>query len=143
MKKKLEIVAYQVKCGSARQLIAPELDGSCPALDFLRELKRDNAKGFQILDGQMRFLADAPKIIPREQFKRLDSATQLYEFRLRSGIRLYCCLFGDALVILTNGGKKNTPKEQNKDIKRAKQLSQDLREKLTKKAVIKLKKTQL
>ena len=121
MKKKLEITAYQVKLGAERQLITVELDGSCPALEFLKNLKQDNAKGFQILDGQMRFLADVAEIIPRKQFKLLDTTRQLYEFRQRSGIRLYCHLAGDTLVILTNGGKKNTKKEQNRDIQIAQQ----------------------
>lgn len=100
MKKPLEIIAYQVKIGSARELVALELDGKCPARDFLTELETSNSKGFQILDG----------------------ARQLYEFRTRSGIRLYCFLAGQALVFLTNGGKKNTKKEQNRDIQSAKRF---------------------
>ncbi|MCP5531970.1 MAG: type II toxin-antitoxin system RelE/ParE family toxin [Akkermansiaceae bacterium] len=119
MKKPLEIVAYQVKAGAARETVALQLDGECPARDFLLELAANNAKGFQILDGQIQFLCDAPRIQPRETFKLLDASRQLFEFRLRSGIRLYCFLAGEALVLLTNGGKKNTKKEQNADIQRA------------------------
>lgn len=122
MKKKLEILAYQVKLGSARQLIAPVLDGACPAQDFLTDLAKNNAKGFQILDGQMRFLADVPDIVPRDRFKLLDTKRQLYEFKVRSGLRLYCHLADDTIVVLTNGGKKNTKKEQSRDIAAAKTL---------------------
>lgn len=64
MKKPLEIIAYQVKIGSARELVALELDGKCPARDFLTELETSNSKGFQILDGQFRFLCDVAHVIP-------------------------------------------------------------------------------
>ena len=120
MKKALEIIAYQVKSGSARDLVALELDGKCPARDFLTELEASNSKGFQILDGQIRFLSDVTNVVPRGTFKLLDGSRQLYEFRTRSGIRLYCFLAGETLVLLTNGGKKNTKKEQNRDIQSAK-----------------------
>lgn len=119
MKKPLEIIAYRVKAGVAREVVALELDGECPARDYLLDLANNNAKGFQILDGQIRFLCDVPKVGPRETFKLLDASRQLYEFRLRSGIRLYCVVVGTELVLLTNGGKKNTKKEQNTDIQRA------------------------
>lgn len=119
MKKQLEIIAYQVKVGASRELVALELDGKCPARDFLLDLENHNAKGFQILDGQIRFLSDVDQVVPRESFKILDSSRKIYEFRTRSGIRLYCFLSGETLVFLTNGGKKNTKKEQNHDIKKA------------------------
>lgn len=121
MKKDLEIIAYEVQTGVARELVALELDGKCPAQDFLLDLESNNAKGFQILKGQIRFLADVPNVVPRDTFKLLDASRHLYEFRTRSGIRLYCFLAGDTIVLLTNGGKKNTKKEQNKDIRKAKQ----------------------
>jgi hypothetical protein len=120
VKKSLEIIAYQIKSGDARELVALELEGKCPARDFLLDLEASNAKGFQILQGQIRFLSDVPNIAPRDTFKLLDVSRQLYEFRTRSGIRLYCFLSGETLVLLTNGGKKNTRKEQNRDISQAK-----------------------
>lgn len=119
MKKPLEIIAYRVKAGVVREAVALELDGDCPAKDYLLELADNNAKGFQILDGQIQFLCDVPQVGPRKTFKLLDASRQLYEFRLRSGIRLYCVVVGSELVLLTNGGKKNTKKEQNSDIQRA------------------------
>jgi len=121
VKKDLDIVAYEVHSGIKRELVALELDGKCPAQEFLLNLETTNAKGFQILKGQIRFLADVQNIVPRDTFKLLDAARQLYEFRTRSGIRLYCFLVGHTIVLLTNGGKKNTRREQNKDIQKAKQ----------------------
>lgn len=115
----MELIAYRVKAGVAREAVALELDGHCPARDFLLELAESNAKGFQILDGQIQFLCNVPQVSPRETFKLLDTSRQLYEFRLRSGIRLYCAVVEREIVLLTNGGKKNTKKEQNSDIQRA------------------------
>lgn len=50
------------------------------------------------------------------------------EIRLRSGIRLYTFtttiegLPHPQLIVATNGGKKNTNKEQQRDIKRARKI---------------------
>ena len=118
----MAIPAYQVKNGAERQIIALALDNRSPAKDFLIELYKSNPKGFQILDGQMRFLCDVPEIKNRQTFKILDANRKLYEFHPRTGLRLYCFLADNSLVILTNGGKKNTKKEQSRDIARAKTI---------------------
>ena len=78
-----------------------------------------------MLYGQIRFLCDVPEIRNRKTFKMLDPSRQLYEFRTRAGLRLYCFLHGNQLVLLANGGKKNTKKEQTRDIEHAKQLQDE------------------
>ena len=120
MKKGLEIRAYQVECGPKRDLVALELDGRSPAVEFLRKLKKSNAKGFQILEGHMRALGAVDEVTPRHTFKQLDASRQLYEFKVRSGIRLYCCLLGGALVILTNGGTRIHRKSRIKILEKPK-----------------------
>lgn len=115
----IEIPLYLIHAGTVREVVALGLHGDRPALDFFLELKRTNPKGHQILSGQIEFLCNAPRLYPRETFKLLDPERKIYEFRTRFGLRLYCFLDGDALVILTNGGKKNTAKEQSRDISRA------------------------
>jgi hypothetical protein len=125
VKSPLEIPLYLVHSGSSRQVVALATCGELPGLDYLGELKQHNPKGYQILYNQFRFICDAPMIRNRDAFKLLDSARRLYEFRTRSGLRLYCFFEGEALVLLTNGGKKNTPKEQNRDIQRAKALQDE------------------
>lgn len=127
MNKALEITLYSIHVGSVREVVALGLDGEVSGLNFLRDLRRTNPKGHQILSGQIKFLCETPWLRPRETFKLLDAERQLYEFRLRSGLRLYCFLDGNALVILTNGGKKNTPKQQTRDIDRATRLHDEFR----------------
>lgn len=127
MKNPIEIPLYSIHVGRVREVVALGLHGECPGLDFLRDLQRANPKGHQILSGQIEFLCGIPWLRNRETFKLLDPTRQIYEFRIRSGLRLYCFLDGDALVILTNGGKKNTPKEQTRDIARATRLHDEFR----------------
>jgi len=125
VKSPLEIPAYLVHRGSLREVVALGLHDELPGLDYLREVRRSNPKGYQILVVQITLLCNTPEIRAKTTFKLLDSTRQLYEFRTRSGLRLYCFLEGDTLVILTNGGKKNTPREQNRDIQRAKKQQDD------------------
>jgi hypothetical protein len=108
--------------GAAREVVALGIHDERPGLDYLSELRRSNPKGHQILIGQIRLLCDVPDLRTKATFKLLDPNRQLYEFKTRSGLRLYCFADGNALVILTNGGKKNTPREQNRDIEKARRL---------------------
>jgi len=127
VKNPIEIPLYSIHVGSVREVVALGLGGEVSGLDFLRDLQRANPKGHQILSGQIEFLCETPWLRPRETFKLLDSERKIYEFRIRSGLRLYCFLDGDALVILTNGGKKNTPKQQTRDIAQAIRLHDEFR----------------
>jgi hypothetical protein len=127
MNNPLEIVGYLVKSGASREVIALELDGQCPARDYLLDLANHNAKGWQILSSQIRLSADVPRLQTRDTFKLLDPSRQLYEFRTRSGLRLYCFLNDDQLILLTNGGKKNTTKEQDRDIRKSQAFCDEFR----------------
>jgi hypothetical protein len=122
VKSPLEILLFSIHRGAAREVVALGLHDERPGLDYLGELRRSNPKGHQILIGQIRLLCDVPDLRTKATFKLLDPTRQLYEFKTRSGLRLYCFADGDALVILTNGGKKNTPREQNRDIEKARRL---------------------
>lgn len=121
MKNSLEIPVYVIKKGSHRTVAALGLDGINLAQDFFDALKADNPKGFQILLGQITLVAESPNI-PRNSsvFKPLDQSRQLYEFKTRFGLRLYCFVDGGAVVILTNGGGKGS--RQSRDIARAMEL---------------------
>ena len=125
-----------MKAGEVREVIALEIDGLCPARDFLIDLASHNPKGWQILSSQIRLSADVPRLQTRDTFKLLDLSRQLYEFRTRSGLRLYCFLDGDQLILLTNGGKKNTIKEQNRDIGKARACCDEFRSRVASGAVL-------
>ncbi len=45
----------------------------------------------------------------------------LYEFKWKSGLRVYFCFNGKLVVLLINGGTKNG---QKKDVEKAKRLKQ-------------------
>jgi hypothetical protein len=122
VKNELVIPVFMIHRGACRSVLALGLGGERPALAFLDELQRQNPKGLQILRGQLKLLCELPVIRARDTFKLLDSHRQLFEFRTRAGLRLYCFLDGDSLVVVTNGGKKNTRKEQDRDINRARDL---------------------
>ena len=77
-----------------------------------------------ILHGYFKTLCHERELHERATFKCLDRATGLYEFRL-SSLRLYCFVFGNTLVLLTNGGTKNNPKEQSRDIAKARKIQQE------------------
>ena len=49
-------------------------------------------------------------------FKKLDN---IFELKFKSGLRVYYVFDGDKLILLLNGGGKNTKREQSRDIKQA------------------------
>jgi putative addiction module killer protein len=50
-------------------------------------------------------------------FKKIDN---IYELKFKSGLRVYYSFDGKKLVLLLNGGGKNTKRDQNKEIEQAK-----------------------
>ena len=52
-------------------------------------------------------------------FRRLGS---IYELKFKSGIRVYYGFLDGELILLLNGGNKNTKREQNNDIQQAKDI---------------------
>lgn len=71
------------------------------------------------------FVSNFPTYEHKENFKHVGDG--IYEFK-RPGLRLYAFYdeIGDErqLILCTNGGSKNTKKEQQADIARAKSLQQ-------------------
>ncbi len=55
-------------------------------------------------------------------FKKLGD---IYELKFKSGIRVYYSFDGKQLILLLNGGGKNTKREQSKDIEQAKKIYQE------------------
>ncbi len=47
---------------------------------------------------------------------------EIFELKFSSGLRVYYGIRGEELVLLLNGGNKNTKREQNNDIKQAKEI---------------------
>jgi hypothetical protein len=124
VKEPLEVLAYGIYTGSIRSVAALALDGSDDLANYLASLRKSNPKGHAILHGYFKTLCNERELHERGTFKCLDRAAGLFEFRL-SSLRLYCFVYENTLVLLTNGGTKNNRKEQSRDIDRARKIQQE------------------
>lgn len=124
MKEPLEVHTYEIYSGSVRTVAALALDGSDDLANYLSRLRKSNPKGHAILHGYFKTICNERGLHERGTFKCLDRAAGLYEFRL-SSLRLYCFVYENTLVLLTNGGTKNNQKEQSRDIARARKIQQE------------------
>lgn len=55
-------------------------------------------------------------------FKKID---QISELKFKNGLRVYYAHEGDQILLLLNGGGKNTKRDQNRDIEKAKQVLEE------------------
>jgi putative addiction module killer protein len=55
-------------------------------------------------------------------FKKVD---QVSELKFKSGVRIYYAHEGNQILLLLNGGGKNTKRGQSKDIQKAKQVLEE------------------
>jgi putative addiction module killer protein len=55
-------------------------------------------------------------------FKKLGN---IFELKLKSGIRIYYAVVEDRIVLLLNGGNKNNKRSQSRDIALAKKIFQE------------------
>jgi hypothetical protein len=122
--KELEIRLNTIHVGSARRVVTLGLDGKDHALEFLDSLAKSNRSGFEAIRARVRAVAERNRFENDRTFNNLGDG--LYEFK-GPGLRLYA--FYDELpglqpqlVIATNGGSKNTRKEQQIDFARARLL---------------------
>jgi len=122
--KELEICLNTIHVGSSRRVVTLGLDGKDAALGFLKALAKSNRSGFEAIRARIRAVAERNRFENDRTFNNLGDG--IYEFK-GPGLRLYA--FYDELpglqpqlVIATNGGSKNTKKEQQADIARAKLL---------------------
>ena len=124
MKTPLEVRAFEIYAGPVRIVAALALDGSDDLIAYLAKLRKSNPKGHAILHGYFKTLCHEPVLHDRSTFKCLDRAAGLYEFR-PSSLRLYCFVYENTLILLTNGGTKNNKKEQSRDIARAQKIQKE------------------
>jgi hypothetical protein len=95
---------------------------------FLKKLQRDDSRKEKQMAARIAFVANLPSYQNDENFKHVGEG--LYEFK-RPGLRLYAFYdqFDDLddkhqLILCSNGGTKNTKREQQSDIARAKSIKQ-------------------
>lgn len=127
MKKLLEITLTTVHLGLGKRVVTLGINGKDLAKNFMYQLRKSDRAGAELLFARIKAVAERENYENRETFRSLGS--NLFEFKTRSGLRLYAFLdeienLGPQLVIATNGGKKNTAKEQSADIARARSLKE-------------------
>jgi hypothetical protein len=123
---KVEILLTTVHVGSARRVVTIGFNGKDLAQAFLLSLAKSNREGFDMIRTRIKAVAERDDYENKDTFRHLHDG--LYEFK-RSGLRLYA--FYDELpelkpqlIIATNGGTKNTKKEQSQDIAKALSIKQ-------------------
>lgn len=66
------------------------------------------------------------KIIKSEKFNKwYKKLGDIFELKFKSGLRVYYALDGKKLILLLNGGGKNTKRDQSNDIDQANQIYQE------------------
>jgi len=121
----LEIILKEVHVGLCGRVVTLGLGGDAPADDFLATLITSNPHAANSLKTAMATITAVEEYHNERKFKRV--ARGIYEIKA-PGVRLYC--FRDRLgegqpmklIVATNGGSKNTKKQQNGDIKTACQI---------------------
>ena len=120
----MEITVRELIVGECHTIATLALDKDDRADAFLKKLARSNSNAVKSLKTCMKTISSVHVLRNNKKFKPVGNS--VYEIKV-PGIRLYC--FHDQieghpakLIIATNGGKKNTPKEQDSDIRRAKEI---------------------
>lgn len=122
----MEITLKEVHVGACKTVAALSLGKKSVVSNFFHDLKESNPAAFRQIFNALRVISSEDHYRNETKFKRVGN--EIYEVRLRNGTRLYTFLCDNPdlpkpqLIIATNGGKKNTRKEQSGDIHKAEQL---------------------
>lgn len=119
----MDIQLQTLYVGSVKRVVALVIDGRNPVLEFFEDHESSNPNQLAQLRARYESVADASHFRNTEVFKPLGDG--IFEFRTRRGLRLYAFHDEGHVIIATNGGGKNTRKEQNADIRKARQLKND------------------
>ena len=81
-------------------------------------------KWYEKLDMTQKTLIDIrlTRILVNNNFGTFKKIGNIFELKFKMGIRVYYGVEGNELILLLNGGNKNTKREQNNDIELAKEI---------------------
>jgi hypothetical protein len=120
----IEITLSTIHVGTARRVVTLSLDGRNLADEFLNRLIKSNPRGAESIKTRVQNIAEHDRYEHEFTFRSVGGG--IYEFK-RPGLRLYA--FYDELpglkpqlIIASNGGTKNTRKNQQADIAKAQNL---------------------
>lgn len=84
-------------------------DGSCPAVDFMEQLKQDDFASFRSLVSIYTMHADHGPLRNETKSRPLKGYIDLYEFKTKQGARLLYFYLSGGKTIITHGFKKGSP----------------------------------
>lgn len=123
MKPPVDITLRTLHVGECRRVVTLDINGRDLAAAYLKKLKKDDSKKWDSLNTRIAAVSNYLEYSNPHTFNPVGSG--IYEFK-RPGLRLYAFYdqIGDEhhLILCTNGGTKNTWKEQQSDIARAKSI---------------------
>ena len=115
----------ELHVGTCKTVVSMKIGENTELQDFLKRMIKSNPKAMTSLQSAMVTICSEENYVNDRKFKSV-SEPGIHEIKV-PGIRLYCfqSRLADGqprLIIATNGGTKNTDREQNRNIKRAAQI---------------------
>lgn len=125
MKKSLEITLTTVHLGSVKRVVTLGINGKDPAHEYLLTLGKANPQGLQSILKRLAAVAEHEHYENQVTYRHVGE--QIFEVKTTSGLRFYTFPdtisgFHHQLIIAAAGGKKGNKKEQNADIRSAKEI---------------------
>ena len=121
MKSQIDITFKTLHVGDCWRVVTLGIEGKDEAHDFLKKLQKDDQKKWDAINTRISTVSNHANCSNKITFRPVGEG--IFEFK-RPGVRLYAFYekIGEKhhLILCTNGGKKNTKKEQDRDIERAK-----------------------
>ena len=116
----------EVHRGPSRTVVTLQLEADSQLADFLKFLAASNPNAARSLQTSMATITSVEAFHNERKFKHVGGG--VFEIKV-PGIRLYCfkdeiAALPSKLIIATNGGTKNTKREQHSDIQRATRLKE-------------------
>ena len=115
----------ELHVGTCKTVVSMQIGDNTELQEFLNSMIKSNPAAMRRLQTAMATISSEENYVNRHKYKST-SETGIYEIKT-GNIRLYC--FQDrltddnpCLIITTNGGTKNTKKEQSRDIQKAAQI---------------------
>lgn len=125
MKSKIDITLSTLHIGTCQRVVTLSLNGRDYAQDFLQKLHKDDYRKWRSIYARITSVANYDSYENQITFRHIEDG--LFEFK-RGGLRLYAFYHSlhdqSQLILCTNGGNKNTRKQQNSDIQRAQFIKQ-------------------
>jgi hypothetical protein len=132
----VEIRLQTIYKGSFKHVVVLEIDGKCPARDYLDEAEQKNKADHARLVTRIQVVADTENFRNSEIFNV--EGDGLYAFKTSKGLRLYAFYDENRLLIACYGADKAKKKQQQKDIGHAKKRMNDYFEAKKKRANIQI-----